>query len=182
MSQNIPYSAAADCDPDKKVTELMRKAVGNDYEYLFLLCEASSFEELFERDTKGRTALDWARQRNNPDAVDIISAAMSSALSKTRMQSTSVLENMMTITRNGNSHNQQQLWAALDERDADRVLKILLTNDVFRDNVAQLSECICVSVHCISPGRLDTIPLFLFTSQAMRYTLWTTALARETLL
>jgi hypothetical protein len=139
LSQANPHTAA-ECDPDMKVTKLMRKAVGNDYEYLFLLCEASSFQELFQRDAKGRTALDWARQRNNTNAVDIISEAMSTALSRTRMQSTSVLENMESITRNGNERNRQELWAALDDRDADRALKLLLANDIFREAVADLGE------------------------------------------
>ena len=107
---------------------------------LYLLCEASSFDELFERDAKGRTALDWARQRNNTNAIDIISEAMSSALSKTRMQSTSVFENMESITRNGNNRNQANLWAALDDRNADQALKILLSNDIFREAVADLSK------------------------------------------
>lgn len=140
LSQKNPHTAA-ECNPDMKVTKLMRKAVGNDYEYLFLLCEASSFDELFQRDAKGRTALDWARQRNNKSAVDIISEAMSTALSKTRMQSTAVFENMESITRNGNSRNQADLWAALDARNADEALKILLGNDIFREAVADLSEC-----------------------------------------
>lgn len=139
LSQKNPHTAA-ECNPDMKVTKLMRKAVGNDYEYLFLLCEASSFDELFQRDAKGRTALDWARQRNNTNAIDIISAAMSAALSKSRMQSTTVLENMESITRTGNERNQAELWAALDARDADQALKILLNNDVFREAVADLGE------------------------------------------
>ena len=139
LSQKNPHTSA-ECNPDMKVTELMRKAVGNDYEYLYLLCEASSFDELFERDAKGRTALDWARQRNNTNAIDIISEAMSSALSKTRMQSTSVFENMESITRNGNNRNQANLWAALDDRNADQALKILLSNDIFREAVADLSK------------------------------------------
>jgi hypothetical protein len=121
-----------------RLTKLMRKAIGNDYEYLFLLCEASSTEELFARDAKGRTALDWARQRNNTHAIDIISAAMSTALSKTRMNSTTVLENMESITRIGNNRNQEELWAALDDRDGDRALKLLLNNDIFREAVADL--------------------------------------------
>ena len=142
LSQKNPLTAA-EGDPDMRVTKLMRKAVGNDYEYLYLLCEASSFEELFQRDAKGRTALDWARQRNNTNAIDIISEAMSTALSKTRMNSTSVLENMEVITRNGNERNQQELWAALDDRDADRALRGLLANDVFREAVSDMGESEC---------------------------------------
>ena len=132
----------AECDPDMKVTQLMRKAVSNDYEYLYLLCEASSFDELFQRDAKGRTALDWARQRNNTHAIDIISEAMSKALSKSRMQSTTVLENIESITRTGNRRNQKELWDALDERDGDRALKVLLTNDIFREAVSDLGEAL----------------------------------------
>jgi hypothetical protein len=137
LSQQNPHTSA-ECDPDMRLTKLMRKAIGNDYEYLFLLCEASSTEELFARDAKGRTALDWARQRNNTHAIDIISAAMSTALSKTRMNSTTVLENMESITRIGNNRNQEELWAALDDRDGDRALKLLLNNDIFREAVADL--------------------------------------------
>lgn len=137
LSQKNPHTSA-ECDPDMRLTKLMRKAIGNDYEYLFLLCEASSTEELFARDAKGRTALDWARQRNNTHAIDIISAAMSTALSKTRMNSTTVLENMESITRIGNNRNQEELWAALDDRDGDRALKLLLNNDIFREAVADL--------------------------------------------
>jgi hypothetical protein len=73
------------------ITQLMRLALTTDYDQLAHLLSNISSSNLFAKDSKGRTALDWARMKNNSQAIALISEAMARELNQTRIEQSGMI-------------------------------------------------------------------------------------------
>lgn len=123
---------------NQQYTDLMRAAVENDYEHLVALLRTVSPEVLFRKDLKGRTALDWARIQNNSRSISLISQAMTKALNNARKQRAGVVASVDKIARTSNRDLTLALTRAIDEKDGDKVMRILVHSHLSREVVDEL--------------------------------------------
>jgi ankyrin repeat protein len=120
------------------ITDLMRESVSCNHEVLKAMLEHVEINDLIQVDKKGRTALDWARIKNDKVAVGLLTEAMTKAFSKARINSLGVVESVDTITTRRNIELTTNLVSALDARDAVRCLKVLVESYLSRVLVAEL--------------------------------------------
>lgn len=123
---------------NQQYTDLMRLAVSDNYEILVGMLQTISPEVLFRKDLKGRTALDWARLQNNQRTISLISQAMAKALNAARKQRAGIVDSIEVVTKTNNGKLTEALARAIEEKNADKILKILTHSHLSRDVVADL--------------------------------------------
>jgi ankyrin repeat protein len=127
-------------EKNQQYTDLMRLAVSDDYEFLVEMLQAVSPEILFRKDMKGRTALDWARLQNNQRSISLISQAMARALNAARKQRAGIVDSVEVVTKTSNGKLTEALAKAIEEKNADKILKLLTHSHLSRDVVADLEN------------------------------------------
>lgn len=122
------------------ISELMRGAVSIDHDKLKSLLRNVDLSDLINVDNKGRTALDWARIKNDTIAVGLLTEAMNKAMSAARLGSVGVVESVESITRRRNAELTVALVNALDQRDANLALKVLVESYLSRELVCEVGK------------------------------------------
>eukprot|EP01041_Mallomonas_annulata_P000359 gene359-658_t len=118
-------------------TDLMKAVSSDDLTLLFELLNSDSID-LFAKDDKGRTALDWARICKNDLAIAVLIKAMDKVIKETRAVMVSHTNIEMQL-RTSNENQRQQVLQALYERNCETILKVVKENRIFRD-VIELSN------------------------------------------
>lgn len=132
MSEDDPY----------KLTSLMRAARETDSSIIveMLAIHPEYHKTLFDKDAKGRTALDWARISNNHIAVGVLQEAMSVQMHDIRLGAIDTGAMNKPITAEVNRTQTKDLFEALRNRDGVAALRVLLNNKLFREEVKTLRE------------------------------------------
>ena len=118
-------------------TQLMRAVANDDLTYLFDLMASDSNIDIFAKDEKGRTALDWARICKNELAIAVLSKAMEQKIKETRIEMVAN-SGVEVRLRETNERQKHLLMAALVKKDSNGILSIIRENRLFRD-VIELS-------------------------------------------
>ena len=82
-------------------------------------------EELFARDSLGRTALDWARLTNNLPAITLLSQEMRKAINLERIKSVGLEKSIAMSIRETNRSLTKALHKALDDRNIHQIRSLL---------------------------------------------------------
>ncbi len=116
---------------ENKITPLMRAATQEDPADLLRLLAGESDEaraSLFVKDSKGRTALDWARLVNNETAVLTLRKAMLTSIHNTRAEMVGNAMDLKERLRAMNMHAGKRLMEALKQRDSIAALDVITKN------------------------------------------------------
>jgi ankyrin repeat protein len=124
----------------KELTNVMRLAITHDYFKLQEILDQANAEILFQKDSKGRTALDWARMQNNQTTIHMISEAMARELNKARIYRAGFVESMEISVRTTNRQLTLALTNALNEQNGDHALKVLMDSQLSREVVEELEN------------------------------------------
>jgi hypothetical protein len=151
---------------DYKATELMRVVTRADPLVLAkMLNEESIVRTIFDKDCKGRTALDWARICRNYYAVTLIMKTMGTIISNARVNSivhsVDALENSL---KNTNHAQGTQLREALKHRNESLATQILKDNTLSRKEIEGLGEIF----FCDWIGNVGYTPLILAAGMNMK--------------
>lgn len=145
-------------DNPMKVTDLMRAVIDEDITILLKLLLTNQYKaNVFAKDSKGRTALDWARMCRNYQAVTLLTKAMSTEIDNSRldsMKSTYDLENSLIET---NNYQSIELLKALKQRDINQSMRILQENRLYREELECLNQIFFTDIVCHS----DYSPLII---------------------
>jgi ankyrin repeat protein len=123
------------------ITELMRAAIDEDPTVLLRMLLSGQYEaNLFVRDKKGRTALDWARMCRNYQTVSILMQAMSKGLANSRLDAMHSPLELEVYIRETNKMQANSLLSAVKNRDQLRSLRVLSENKLYREEVEGLGD------------------------------------------
>ena len=123
------------------ITDLMRAAVDEDPTILLKMLLSGQYEaNLFTRDKKGRTALDWARMCRNYHTVSILMQAMSKGISNARLDVMHSPLELEVYIKETNDLQATELLKAIRNRNAQHAIRILTENKLYREEVEQLGE------------------------------------------
>ena len=133
-----PFTMAAE---RTGITDLMRAAVDEDVTILLKMLMSGNYSaNLFMRDKKGRTALDWARLSRNYQAVTLILQAMSSGIANSRLDAMHSPLELEIYIKETNAAQAKELLHAIKERDTSKTVRILTDNKLYREEVEGLGE------------------------------------------
>lgn len=122
-------------------TDLMRAAVDEDPTVLLKLLLSGNYEaNLYMRDKKGRTALDWARMCRNYQTVSILLQAMSSGIANARLDAMHSPLELEVYIKETNAYQATELLKALKNRDVAYTMRILTENKLYREEVQGFGE------------------------------------------
>jgi ankyrin repeat protein len=123
------------------ITDLMRAATEEDVTVLLKMLLTGNYDaNIFLRDWRGRTALDWARLCRNYQAVSLLLHVMSKGIANARldaMQAPLELENYITET---NKEQADELLKAIRYRDQPKAKRILTENKLYRQEVEGMGQ------------------------------------------
>ena len=123
------------------ITDLMRAAVDEDVTVLLKMLLSGNYQaNLFMRDSKGRTALDWARLSRNYHAVTLLLQAMSSGIANARLDAMHSPLELEIYIKETNAAQAAELMTAIKERDTNKTVRILTDNKLYREEVEGLGE------------------------------------------
>lgn len=123
------------------VTEVMKMAVNPDISELVLfLSNESNYPQLFSKDRKGRTALDWARMCRNYKAISLIMHAITTAINNARVNSVTSFNDFEHFLITTNEAQGIQLREAIQSRNVELALQILQENRLIRKEVEGLNQ------------------------------------------
>lgn len=133
------------------VTDLMRAATEPDVTILLRMLASNQHNaDLFIRDNKGRTALDWARMCRNYQAVTVLLQAINTQLNDARFTAVSAPLDLEHHLREANHAQSQELEKALKRRDKETALRILIDNQLHREEVKGCGEVFFVDAQYFS--------------------------------
>jgi hypothetical protein len=104
------------------------------------LNDANNKKTLFQKDEKGRTALDWARLTRNYQAVTILMNVMSTAINNARVSSINTFDKLEHLIIQTNETQGIQLREAIRSRNARLAEQILTDNKLIREEVEALGQ------------------------------------------
>lgn len=123
------------------ITDLMRAATDPDPNTLTKMLASDNYRaSLFQKDRKGRTALDWARMCRNYVGVTLLMKAMAVGLHDARVEAVSSsidMEAYMTVT---NSSQADMLMKAIKERNTLQAMRVINENKLYRDEVNAVGQ------------------------------------------
>ena len=131
------------------LTPLMRAAADVDSGILFEMIALNPDvvkATLFVKDTKGRTALDWARLSRNHVAVAMLRKAMVSNILESRAD---IVESHLDIRTQVHEANQSQineLFDALRNRNEVAAMRIINENRLYREEVESIGSTFFIDV------------------------------------
>ena len=118
-----------------KITPLMRAATHEDPSQLMdLLVSSHARATLFVKDSRGRTALDWARLVNNEMSVIALRKAMLTSINDSRADMVGNAMDVAERLRAANKDATRKLMEALKQRDAMAAMEVR----------ACVRVCVCV--------------------------------------
>jgi ankyrin repeat protein len=128
-------------------TKLMRAVATENLTALFDILNNNENEDaqLFAKDDKGRTALDWARLCNNELAIAVLLKAMEKVIKETRatiIESSSVEIHLRTT----NASQMVQVKDALNKCDCETIYEVLHSNTLFRDVIEASNQTYFIDV------------------------------------
>ena len=124
------------------LTDLMRAAKSKDPVTIVRLLAIGDnhTSTLFMKDSKGRTALDWARMSNNPMAVTVLQKAMATAIYEARNKKVDSAILSKPSSSLVNARQTKDLFDALRSRDTVAALRVLYDNKLFRQEVNSFQD------------------------------------------
>ena len=132
-----------------KITPLMRAASHEDPSQLMdLLVSSHARATLFVKDSRGRTALDWARLVNNEMSVIALRKAMLTSINDSRADMVGNAMDVAERLRAANKDATRKLMEALKQRDAMAAMEV------------HACVCVCVCV-CLRTCMAGTPPVAL---------------------
>lgn len=124
-----------------KLTPLMRAVAEEDVSILVEMLTLGEYKAiLFNKDAKGRTALDWARLCNNPMAIGVLKKAMENDMLKARADIMDSLIDQGLRKREANKAQMDDLFHALKNGDEVTARRILVDNQLFREEIEALKD------------------------------------------
>ena len=115
-------------DPEN-ITPLMRAASHEDPGELMDLLGSSEIKaSLFVKDSRGRTALDWARLVNNEMSVIALRKSMLSSINESRSEMVGNAMDLAERLRAANKDATKKLMEALKQRDSIKAMEIIVKN------------------------------------------------------
>jgi hypothetical protein len=147
------------------ITEFMRAAVDKDITPLLkMLCGVpNAAEELLKKDSKGRTALDWARVSRNYLAVTLILKVISKYLNDSRIErfhTIGAFEKFLTDTNRAHNH---RLLRALKDRNVAKAIDVLTSNQLVREEIEGIGQVYFID----QAGPVGYTPLMLAAGMNM---------------
>eukprot|EP01038_Epipyxis_sp_PR26KG_P005643 gene5643-7790_t len=140
------------------ITSLMRAAVDDDIKPLLkILASGNNNSQLFLKDKKGRTALDWARLKRNYHAVSLLTKAMGSDIHNARLDAVAAQIDVNQYIKETNEHQHSILFKAIKDRDILKARRILTDNMLYRSEVEKMNEVFFTDI----PGHSGYTPLIL---------------------
>lgn len=140
------------------ITALMRAATESDTSTLVRMLASDEYRaSLFQKDNKGRTALDWARMCRNYDAVTLLMKATSTGINDARLDTISSTIDLQSYIRVTNNYQSEQLMKAIRERNVIQALRVINENKLYRDEVQGMGETFFTD----SPGYCGYSPLIM---------------------
>jgi ankyrin repeat protein len=134
----------AESEQDPSITPLMREVSKGGQARLdqlrIMLSNPEHIATLFMKDSKGRTAIDWARLCRNTDAVAAVKAAMLAEINRSRLSNVQIGADYVTSTLTTNAKLRDELMAALRTRNIGAVSGVLAQNKLRREEVESLGE------------------------------------------
>ena len=126
---------------DALITPLMVAATEENVVVLLkLLSSDSVLKTLFDKDRKGRTALDFARMCRNYHAVTLLLKAMDSSIKNARLDSIALVVDIEDYIRKTNKYQSKEILKAMKNRRVDIVMRILNENRLFREEVEGIGD------------------------------------------
>jgi hypothetical protein len=140
------------------ITALMRAAIDEDLTVLLRLLLTGHYDaNLFVRDKKGRTALDWARMCRNYQAVSVLTQAMLKGIADSRLDAMHSPLELEVYIKETNKIQASDLFQAIRNRDITKAKRILSENKLYREEVEGLGEVFFTD----APGHSGYTPLTL---------------------
>lgn len=133
-------------------------------ELIRLLNDPVEKKTLFDRDVKGKTALDWARLANNYVGVRLLLKAISAEIHTARIDSITPISQLNTVLLNSNSFQGTQLLKAIHERRPEVAEEILRQNRLVRQEIEALGQPYFTDIK----NRIGYTPLMLAAGMNMK--------------